>query len=260
MKRHGLPLRPDPGTRPGVAGLWEALWETKAARYRGFKHLELRPDTTSAAAKKTPLFGLDPAESCGYMLETLGDPFISLFITWTVPDIIFAPNEFSDIDHFHTFVGLGFLDLHVNMTVDSGQNIVLQVWTQAAGNVTLPVSTGDVLSASLCLEPNSAGTAYHFIANETTGHTINFVVDTGYPPATTINAGVTRGDLADLGFLDPLASFGAVYFDDISAATENSSAVLLTSGTATTMVDQNGATLASPVILNNNAFKCVCAN
>jgi hypothetical protein len=260
MKRHGLPLRPDADTRPGVAGLWEALFETKAARYRRFSHLEPRPDTTTAA-KKTPFFGaLDPAESCGYMLETQ-DPIISLFITWTVPDLNFAANEFSNIDHFHTFVGLGFLDLHVEMTVDSGGSIGTQVWAQAVGNINLEVSTGDVMSASLCLETNSAGTAYYFIANETTSKTLNFVVDTGFPPAVTINAGVTRGDLADLGYLDPLANFGAVYFDDIRAAAETSNNVLLTSGTATTMVDNvTGATLASPVILNDNAFKVVCTN
>jgi hypothetical protein len=259
MKRHGLPLRPDANTRPGVAGLWEALWETKAARYRGFRHLEPRPDTTTAA-KVTPFFGaLDAAESCGYMLET-EDPIISLFITWTVPDLNFVANPDSNIDHFHTFVGLGFLDLHVEMTVDAAENVTTQVWAQAVGNINLPVRTGDVMSASLCLETNSAGTAYYFVANETTSQTVNFVVDTGFPPAVTINAGVTRGDLADLGYLDPLANFGAVYFDDIRAATENSS-VLLTSGTATTMVDNvTGATLATPVLLNDNAFKVVCGN
>lgn len=78
----------------------------------------------------------------------------------------------------------------------------------------------------------------------------------GVPPAVTINAGVTRGDYTLP--VDPLAHFGIVYFDDIRAATTTGNP-LLTSGNAVTMVDQNGATLASPVVLNNNAFKAVCA-
>lgn len=36
LKRHGLPLRPDPQTQPGMA----ALWERKARRYRNFEHLK----------------------------------------------------------------------------------------------------------------------------------------------------------------------------------------------------------------------------
>jgi hypothetical protein len=36
--RHGLPLRPDPQTEPGMA----ALWERQAARYRGFERAAAR--------------------------------------------------------------------------------------------------------------------------------------------------------------------------------------------------------------------------
>lgn len=252
MKRHGLPLRPDPGAKPGLAALWERLWERQAARYRGFDHLEPRPDTTTAA-KKTPALGIDPLWSCGYSLDSTGDPFISLFITWTVPDLQFVLNPWGPWDNFHTFVGLGFLDVHVEMTVDSGQNVASQIWAQAVGNINLPVRPGDVMSASLCLEN---GTAYYFLANETTSKTMNFVVDTGWPPAMNINAGVTRD--AYTPPVEPLANFGVVYFDDISAATTSGNP-LLTSGTAITMVDQNGATLASPVKLNDYAFKAVCA-
>ena len=69
--KYGLPLRPDPHKEPGMA----ALWERQAARYRSFKHLEPRPDTTTANKKglpakitagPAPVFGPDPIESCGY--------------------------------------------------------------------------------------------------------------------------------------------------------------------------------------------------
>jgi Peptidase A4 family len=262
MKRHGLPLRPDPRAKPGLAALWETLWQRQAARYRGFEHLEPRPDTTTAAKKKipAPALGLDPLFSCGYSLDSpggQGDPFISLFITWTVPDLYFIPNQFGPFDNFHTFVGLGFLDVHVEMTVDSAQNITTQLWAQSVGNINLPVAPGDVISGALCLETDPPGTAAYFLANETTSQTISFAVDTGFPPAVTINAGVTRtGDPEIPPFDHPLARFGVVYFDEISAYT-TSGPRSLTSGDAITMVDENGTTLASPVRLNDYAFKTV---
>ena len=256
--RHGLPLRPDPQTQPGMA----ALWERQAARYRSFEHLEPRLDTTTTAKKAVtalaaPALGPDPIESCGYQLLSTSAPFTALFVTWTVPDLQFTPGPFDTTDHFHTFVGLGFLDVHVEMTVDSAQNVTSQVWAQSVGNVNLPVHPGDVISGSLCLDTQPPGRAHYFLANETTSQTINFTIDTGFPPAVTINAGVTRsGDPSQPPFLHPLARFGVVYFDEISAYTTSGSQSL-TSGEAITMVDQHGKTLAQPVRLNDFAFKTV---
>jgi peptidase A4-like protein len=253
LMRHGLPLRPDPQTQPGMA----ALWARQAARYRNFQHLEAQPDTTSAAKKPIaapPSLGPDPTESCGYQLFNSAAPFTALFVTWTVPDLQFTPSPLG-VDNFHTFVGLGFLDVHVEMTVDSAQNVTSQIWAQSIGNINLPVRPGDVISGSLCLQTNQAGTASYFLANETTAQTVNFSVDTGFPPAVTINAGVTRSWSLNQPF-PPLARFGVVYFDEISAYT-TSGPLSLTSGSAITMVDQNGKTLASPVRLTDFTFKTV---
>lgn len=252
--RHGLPLRPDPQSQPGMT----ALWERQAARYRSFDHLEPRPDTTTADKKAvtTPALGPAPIESCGYQLFSFSAPFTTLFVTWTVPNLHFTISPIG-VNHFHTFVGLGFLDVHVEMTVDSAQNVTSQIWAQNIGQINLPVRPGDVISGSLCLQTNQAGTASCFLANETTSQTINFVFDTGYPPAVTINAGVTRSWPLNQPF-PPLASFGVVYFDEISAYT-TSGPRSLTLGEAITMVDQNGRILAKPVRLNDFAFKTVFA-
>jgi hypothetical protein len=197
LMRHGLPLRPDPHKEPGMA----ALWERQAARYRSFEHLQPQPDMTTANKKGLPAkipagtapsfpFGPDPIESCGYQLFSSSGNFTALFVTWTVPDLKFNPGQFDAINHFHTFVGLGFLDVHVEMTVDPAQNVTAQLWAQGVGNVNLPVRPGDVISGTLCLQTN--GKAAYFFANETTAQTISFAIDTGFPPAVTINAGVTR--------------------------------------------------------------------
>ena len=114
-----------------------------------------------------------------------------------------------------------------------------------------------MISGSLCLETNEAGTAAYFLANETTMQTISFSAETGFPPAVTINAGVTRTWPLNQPF-PPLASFGVVYFDEISAFT-TSGTRSLTSGDAITMVGQNGGTLATPVRLTDYAFKVVSA-
>ena len=163
LMKFGLPLRPDPHKEPGAA----ALWERQAARYRGFEHLEPRPDTTTANKKGLPAkfpagpplaLGPDPIESCGYQLFSPSSaPFTALFVTWTVPDLHFSPGQFDPINHFHTFVGLGFLDVHVEMTVDSAQNVTSEIWAQGVGNVNLPVRPGDVISGALCLTDRRQG-------------------------------------------------------------------------------------------------------
>ncbi|WP_157756887.1 G1 family glutamic endopeptidase [Plantactinospora sp. KBS50] len=253
LRRHGLPLRPDPRTRPGVA----ALWERQARRYRGFEHLaaEFDPGTADRDVRAASALGPAPIESCGYELTSVAAPFTVLFVTWTVPNLRFVTSPFG-VNHFHTFVGLGFLDVHVEMTVDSAQTVTSQLWAQGVGQINLPVGPGEVISGSLCLDTNAAGTAHYFLANETRGQTMNFSVDTGFPPAVTVNAGVTRGDL-NLP-VHPLARFGTVYFDEISAYT-TSGTRSLTSGQAITMVESNGSTLATPVRLTDYAFKTVFA-
>ena len=257
LMRHGLPLRPDPQMQPGMA----ALWEREAARYRSFEHLEPVIEPKTASKKETvisaPALGPDPIESCGYSFFSPSAPFTALFATWTVPDLYYTPSQFAAINRFHTFVGLGFLDLHVEMMVDPQQNVSSHLWAQSIGNINLPVRPGDVISGSLCLDTQPPGRAHYFLANESTAQTINFAVDTGFPPAVTINAGVSRtGDPSQPPFDHPLARFGVVYFDEISAYTTSGSRSL-TAGDAITMVNQNGKTLAKPVRLTDFTFKTV---
>jgi hypothetical protein len=255
LKRHGLPLRPNPDTQPGMA----ALWERVARRYQGFEHLEPAPDTSTAVKRQLTAgpFDPDPLESCGYSLaSTTAAPFTALFVHFTVPDLQFSPSPFRP-NQFHTFVGLGFLDLHVEMTVNSAQTVTSQLWAEAVGDINLPVRPGDIISGALCLDTKPPGTAHYVLANETSGQTMNFNVDTGFPPAVSITAGVTRDGWTQPN--PPLARFGTVYFDEISAYTTAGSRSL-TAGDAITMVDQNGATLASPVMLTDYAFKAVFVN
>jgi hypothetical protein len=265
LKRHGLPLRPDPQAQPGMA----ALWERKARRYRNFEHLEPRFEPAPATAARvipaaTPAgtFELSPYESCGYELDSFSAPFTALFVTWTVPDLQYDPNPpvGPDPNLFRTFVTLGSvqggLDVHVEMTVDSADTVTAQLWAEFVGYVSLPVRPGDVLSGSLCLNAQPPGAGAYFLANETRGQTMSFPVTTGLPPATFVLAGVAReGNFQQLP-LPALAGFGAVYFDEISAYT-TSGPQMLTSGDAVTMTDQNSSTLATPEKLNDWAFKVV---
>ena len=121
LKKHGLPLRPDPYTQPAMA----ALWDRQARRYRSFDHLEPQPNVAKAAETAvTPfILPLDPIETCGFSLLTSGATIGALFVTWTVPDLQYSSSPIGAPNQFHTFVGLGFLDLHVMMTVDSAQEM-----------------------------------------------------------------------------------------------------------------------------------------
>jgi hypothetical protein len=229
LVRHGIPRRPDASRQPGLA----AVWDRQVRRYRDFEHLtaELIPDAVLPPAPGPAALGLFPREACGYELTSFGAPVAMLSGTWTVPNLTHVPAAAGPI-FFRTFFGLGFLDIHVEMTVHPG----------------------DTISAVLCLQTNAAGTAFHFIANETTAQTVNFTMDTGFPPAVTINAGISRGR-ADAPF-NPLARFGTVYFDELTAFTPSGTR-LLTDGAATTMVGDDGAVLAQPFRLYENGFKVV---
>jgi hypothetical protein len=250
-------LRPDPRTQPDLAALWDRL----ADRYRDFEHLEPRlyPATAVRKAAKgevTPrLLPLDPQESCGYSLfGSQAAPFTALFATWTVPDLRYSPDPYGP-NYLHIFVSLGFLDIHTEMSIDSTQHITCSLWAEGVGTINLPVSPGDVVSGSSCLDTKPPGTAHYFLANQTTSQTINFTLDTGFPPAVTLAAGVSRG-----GWDHPnpaLARFGVVYFDEISAYGTNGSVQFPAGGDAVTMVDQNGTTLAQPDLLTSYTFKSV---
>lgn len=251
LARHGLPRRPDVQTEPGLA----ALWEQKAAQYRDFEHLApvAQPAAGAASPPEAPGLGPDPIDSCGYTLTSNSGPFTSLFITWTVPDLQYDGDAFG-INSLHTFVGLGFLDVHVQLTVDSSQAVTATLWAQSVGDIGLAVRPGDTLSASLCLNTNAAGTAAYFFTNETTAQTMSFSVDTGFPPAITVDAGVSRDDVIRPG--QSLARFGTVYFDEISAYNSSGRQSLL-AGQQITMTDTDGSVLAKAYELTDYAFKVV---
>jgi hypothetical protein len=251
LARHGLPPRPDPRTQPGPAALWEEI----ARRYKDFDHLE--PKLLAPDKPREPVaagFGLPALVSCGFELG-FPAPITILSGTWTVPDLNHSPTPEQFPNHLHTFFGLGFLDVHVEMTVDVAQNVTSLIRIHTGAQVALPVRPGDAISATLCLQTDAAGTAAYFLANETTSQTVNFTIETGFPPARAINAGVTR-DSQFNGPPDPLARFGVVYFDELTAFA-TSGTPRLTDGLPTTMVDSNGRTLAVPQRLTDFTFKVI---
>src|SRR4029078_2914631 len=187
LARHGLPERPDAHTQPGLA----ALWERTARRYAAFEHTaaELAANDDPPLAPAAP-FSLAPIESAGFELFSRAP--ITIFAgTWTVPNLTFRPGGFGP-NEFRTFLGLGFLAIHVEMALDSAQNVTSLIRIHTGAVLSLPVRPGDTISAILCLQTNSAGTGTYYLANETTSRTVNLTLDTGFPPAVKINAGVSR--------------------------------------------------------------------
>jgi len=252
LARHGLPQRPDPRTQPALA----ALWERCARRYQGYKHLEPKLSPPEKPRKAVPFgLGLEPLINCGFELFSNTGPITQFAGTWTVPDLNHNPNNSGPPNSFRTFFGLGFLDLHVEMTVDTAQAVTALIRIHTGDVVALPVRAGDNMSATLCLQTNAAGTAFYGIANETTAQTVNLTMDTGFPPAVTINAGIARGSIFN-GPPGPLARFGVVYFDELVAFSANGNR-FVTDGTPTTMVDSNGTTLAIPQRISDFAFKVI---
>ena len=251
LTRHGLPKRPDARKQPELA----AFWEQRARRYQDFEHLtpELTPPDEKPEFVAAGL-GLPALVSCGFELFDSSSPITMLSGTWTVPNLINSQSGGLS-NKLHTFFGLGFLDVHVELTVDAANDVTTRMTIHTGAQVNFPVRPGDVISAVLCLQTNSAGTAFYGLANETTNRTMNFSIDTGFPPAVAINGGVTRDSVFN-GPPDPLARFGVVYFDEVVAYAVNGTR-LLTNGVPTTMVERDGRTLAFPQRLNSYAFKVV---
>ena len=246
LRRLGLPLRPDPTRDPGLA----AIWDRSVSRYRDFEHLQAKITPANLVLAPVVPAALFPREQCGFELTSLNAPFTIFSGRWVVPNLHHNGAQPGTI-FFRTFFGLGFLDVHVEMTVDPAQNVTSQVTLGDGAQVNLPVRPGDWMNVMLCLQTNPAGTASFFLTNETTRQRTNVSVDTGFPPAVIINAGISRGRLGSP--FNPLADFGTVYFDELSAFT-TSGTRLLVDGIATSMVD-NGVTLARPFRLNDSAFR-----
>jgi hypothetical protein len=255
LAKYGLPQRPDPQSQPELS----ALWERQARRYRTFEHLPAEVHRTSRrdSVMAPEALRLHPVGTCGYVLDSSGDTFTSLSATWTVPNLRHTPSPLG-FNHFRTFMSLGFLDVHVEMTVDSTHNVTSTLMVlgangfEAAG---LPVQPGDVISATICLIPKPPGEAHYLLANVTRSQTVNFRFNSGFRPASTISVGISR-DNGGNPSLNPLAHFGIVYFDEILVLTSGAG-VSLTDGEAVTMVDLDGTTLATPFQMSSSAFKIV---
>ena len=140
------------------------------------------------------------------------------------------------------------------MSVDFNGNVTSEIMINDR-LTNLPVKPGDAISATLCLETNSAGTAFYGLANETTSQTMNLTIDTCFQPAFNINTGITRDNNFN-GPPEPLARFGVVYFDELLAFTPNGNR-LLTNGTPTTMTDFNGSIVATPYRISDLSFKVI---
>lgn len=204
LRRYAVPARPDPHAQPGLA----ALWEQKVRRYREFDHVAVTSSADAATSRPevgTQAFTLFPREACGFERTSFGQPFTSLFLTMTVPNLRHTPSPHGTV-LFRTFAGLGFLDVHVEMTVNAAGTVTSLVTAPGIGAGDLPVHPGDVLSISLCLDTGPKGRANITLANETSRQTANASFDSFLPPAVIINAGVSRGDAS--APQNPLAPFG----------------------------------------------------
>jgi hypothetical protein len=254
LKKHGLPQRPDARVQPHLA----ALWDRCARRYQGFEHLSPTIQPPEGGPAPAPA-SLSPLENCGYSLGTSSsEPFVAFFIHWTVPHLVYSPAPLGE-NHFHTFVGLGFLaDVHVEMSVDTAQQVTSQLTVNGTPVTNLPVAPGDAMSAVMCFNSQASGgpTVFIGVANETRGQTINLSAASIDLPAVSVDAGVTLELVQNNPFLNALPRFGVVYFDEISAYT-TAGYRSFAAAAPVTLTDLHGNTIATPYRLNDYAFKAV---
>lgn len=93
------------------------------------------------------------------------------------------------MSYFHTFVEIAHIaDIHVDLTIDSAQNVTSMVTVNGDPVTNLPVVTGDFMSAIICVNARSGGSpVFTFVVNVTRGQTVNLST-TVHLPALSIDA------------------------------------------------------------------------
>ena len=177
LARHGLPLRPEPETQPDLAALWDRL----ADRYRGFEHLEPRPDTATAGRQATrnaaapgsfPWIPRSRAATACSAPRRRRSPPCSLpgrcLTCGTVPIRTgLTPSGPSSVSASSTCTRKCPSTPRSTSLADCGRGSRHQPASQPRY----------VMSGSLCLDTKPPGTAHYFVANQTTAQTITFTLD-----------------------------------------------------------------------------------
>jgi hypothetical protein len=175
----------------------------------------------------------------------------------TVPNLAYNPAPSGLSNLFHTFFGLGFLDVHVEMSVDAGQNVTSSLSTHVGAVANFPVRPGDTIRRHPV--PADRHRRHRRVLprerDDRPGHEL--LGAHRLPARAPDQCGGLRGNHFN-GPPEPLARFGLVYFDDLNAFATSGQPRLL-DGTPTSMTELNGTVLAQPERLTDFTFKAVHA-
>ena len=188
LARHGIPQRPDPRTQPGAA----ALGRQRMRRYQDFEHLE--PSSLPPISRPSPF---SRASGCRRLYPagsswSFPAPIVIFSGTWTgtEPQLhagsgrVSGPPPYLLRPRFPRRPrgndGRCHPERHC-LDYDSHRGASRPSCSPRQRNQRHPVS------ANRCRRY-----AFYGLTNETTSQTVNFNIDTGFPPAVAINAGITR--------------------------------------------------------------------
>ena len=268
LRRYGLPQRPDPATRPELAGLWDDVF-SRALTYITpiFKPIhELLPGIAPVDRPRPDLTTVTNDHWSGCVVHAApGQALDWVTGRWNVPDVG-APGNSSGTFYSFAWIGIdGVSDVTQMGTVQavsadasgttSKQCYAVYEWWpnlwQAISN--FPVSFGDTMVGLICL-PSTTEADFNLV-NLTTGVHAGFAFS---PPANVASLenqaewvmehpGV-KGESSDL------PNFGEIYFDSALAGFGLSFVADGGTDTAINMV-QNGTTVATTTIETPTVIK-----
>jgi hypothetical protein len=180
-----------------------------------------------------------------------GGTFTAVSGTWTVPQ--FAPDSPAGADA--AWVGIGgvntrdLIQAGTQQTVSGTGSTQYQAWVetlpQASHPVPLAVHSGDSVTVSINLVPNTQNQWLIAFKNNTTGQT--YQVNETYASSMSSAEWIQEAPSAARGRQIPLDNFGSIDFSQGSAVKNGQTVSIAGSGArAVTMVSRNGQRMATP--------------
>lgn len=263
LTRFGFPRRPDVNSEPKAA----ALWVRAMQRFADFDHVvpdfELHSDRSHGPARRTEgsLPPIVNGNSLNWSGEVVfigqGDAFSYIVGQWTVPHVYPEPGV-AGTQYCSVWLGIdgdgGTTDL-VQAGTESDTNGACYAWYEWLPEAEIaipnfPVAYGDSMSLVLChtgVNANGYDTAWLSFVNLTSKQTTSFSF-------TAPNSGTTLvGNCAEAiverptvgGSLATLPRYGICELNDITAFAKSGASFPIATGTALSMVADDGATVIS---------------
>jgi hypothetical protein len=292
LRIHGFPARPDAGSQPALRDQWDHAVARIRRRVR--PQFRVSPDRRHGPRRPHPALA-DPRSAQNWSGAVVPPPANDSWQwvqgTWTVPNCatpVLSPGVPGPDCFSSTWIGIDggvqssdpWTDVvQAGSESDSyaagGTNIFLWwEWASVIPQVVLtnfPVDSGDLMNCMICVEPSSSGpVATFFMFNYISGLYTVFSVPKpieedflGNTAEWIVEAPALESPLGNVGIVQPLTNFGAIFFDGAQAGTVKNITVNCGDPSSSLVYlygAKSGQLLAEPTLENAQCLKVTRMN